>query len=149
YGTLGQCIHQGLKSEFKVEYYDSKLNDDSKLDDLLVSLKKYDLIIGCTGFTSLVNEHHIYCKNPVIFASISSSDREFDAVHLRKKHKKIQNCHNDLIIGNITLLNSGFPINFDHDYDVIDTDEFQLTRALLFASIYQASKEQTSRNGFV
>ena len=81
---------------------------------------------------------HLLRKN-VILASISSSDREFDAVVLRRQFKdKITDCHQHLFVNGIYLMNCGFPVIFDSCYDTIDTIEFQLTRSLLLAGIFQA-----------
>jgi S-adenosylhomocysteine hydrolase len=149
YGILGKCIHQHLKDQYHIDFYDPNLLDERGVQNLLSSLNRYDLIIGCTGTTSMPKENYKYCKKPVVFASVSSSDREFDAVHLRRQHSQVDQCHIDMKVGPITLLNSGFPVNFDHDHDLIDTDDFQLTRALLFASIYQASTDEFRGNGFI
>jgi hypothetical protein len=53
------------------------------------------------------------------------------------------------MVDGITLLNCGFPITFDEDYDSIDTDDFQLTRALILASVYQASVTSQNLHGFL
>lgn len=148
YGTLGQCIHQRLMEQYDVDFYDEN-HKAQGIQNLLFSLDRYDLIIGCTGTTSLPKENYKYCKKPVVFASVSSSDREFDAVHLRRLNSRVHKCHVDMKVGSITLLNSGFPVNFDHDHALIDTDDFQLTRALLFASVYQASTDEFRSNGFI
>jgi hypothetical protein len=70
--------------------------------------------------------------------SASSSDREFDAISLRKQIPFYTNPHQDVRVGKILLINSGFPINFDEFY--LDSVEFQLTRSLLLTSIFQAIK---------
>lgn len=53
-----------------------------------------------------------------------------------------------LTVEGITVLNCGFPVNFDEDYDAIDTDDFQLTRALILTSIYQAAIKNPRVQGF-
>ena len=149
YGSLGQSIHQNLISIFRVDFFDPKFKDILGLKNLHKNLNKYDLIIGCTGATSLPGIYHKLLKKGVILASTSSSDREFDGVHLRKLLPPNDDCHADMEINGITLLNSGFPINFTPNYDESDTLEFQLTRALIVASIYQAVVQKPINKGFV
>ena len=149
-GILGKTLYQVLKNNdfspciFDVNCERSQI-EPSMLDSFL---KKFDLILGCTGTTSLKAEKYKYLKKSVVLASISSSDREFDAVFFRKQTLKYSNCHFDVSVNGIKLLNSGFPINFDNDYDLIDSDEFQLTRALLAASICQVYQTKKNIKGF-
>ena len=142
-GILGNTMYEILNPCFNAFLFD-KLPEkyhmkNENLDDVL---KKADLIIGCTGTISLSHEKHALLKKNVTLISISSSDREFDSVYLRKKYKFINNCHTDIQVNGITLTNCGFPINFDDDYEAIDPNDFQLTRALIFSSIYQAYFEK-------
>lgn len=150
YGTLGKIIFSTLKDKFHVTYFDK---DPSKsmisLSTLKNCLHQYDLIIGSTGETSLSQDTFKYLKKPTVLASVSSSDREFDSVHLRQKTKRTFNCHSDLNIEGILLLNCGFPINFDADYSKIDTDNFQLTRSLIFGAVCQASLTDSTTKGFL
>ncbi len=148
-GVLGQKIYEILKDRFLVSIYD-ELPEKSTIaqGELKERLKEFDLIIGCTGFTSLTFDDYRYLKKPVILASISSSDREFDSFHFRKLNP-VKNCHDHVTINGITLLNCGFPITFDADYDSTDTVEFEITRALLLASIYQSSITCLSLKGFL
>ena len=150
YGTLGQVVYNHLHHHYAVSYFDA---DPSKSliskNDLKNLLKDFDLIIGTTGETSLSTQDFKYLKPSVVLASISSSDREFDSIHLRKKTAKTHNCHTDMQIGGITLLNAGFPINFDEDYAEIDTDDFQLTRALILSAVCQAQQTPQKEKGFI
>ena len=96
------------------------------------------MIVGATGNSSL-NILEAECKENACFVSASSSDREFNALPLRKKCKATQNCHQHLFHKSRYLLNCGFPINFDENYNQIDGEQFQLTRAILLAGVFQAS----------
>lgn len=149
YGTLGQAIHQSLVNTFEVDCYDPKLKGILGIKDLRTKLKTYDLIIGCSGSTSVTKEMHSLCKSNVVLASISSSDREFDAVFLRRQCPQMNDCHEDVVINGRILLNGGFPINFSSDFSSSDTDEYQLTRALIVASIFQSANEKTNHNEFI
>jgi hypothetical protein len=138
-----------LKDRYLISTFDSVPEKSTiKPDEFKTRLGEFDLIIGCTGSTSLTFEDFSYLKNPVILASISSSDREFEAFKFRKLNP-VKNCHSHVTVDGITLLNCGFPITFDEDYDSIDTDDFQLTRALILASVYQASVTNQSLHGFL
>lgn len=150
FGTLGKVVYNSLHTTYNISAYDT---DPSKntlpSQDLRHHLKDYDLIIGATGETSLTYQDFSYLKKPVVLASISSSDREFDAVYLRMKAPQTQQCHTDLLIEGVTLLNCGFPINFDDDYQTIDTDNFQLTRSLILGAVCQAYLTDTQKPGFI
>jgi S-adenosylhomocysteine hydrolase len=149
FGVLGQKIHEILKDTYLISVFDA-VPEKSTIapDEFKTRLGEFDLIIGCTGSTSLKFEDFKYLKKPVILASISSSDREFESFKFRKL-KPVKNCHSPVMIDGITLLNCGFPITFDEDYDSIDTDDFQLTRALILASVYQASVTDQNLRGFL
>lgn len=148
YGTLGQAIYKVLKERYFVSVFDTA-PEKSRISshDFKTKLAEFDLIIGCTGTTSLSFADFIYLKKPVVLASVSSSDREFEAFKLRSSQPQ-KNCHADIVVEGITLLNSGFPIPFDEDYDSIDVDDFQLTRALILVSVYQAITTNSKFNGF-
>jgi S-adenosylhomocysteine hydrolase len=149
FGVLGQKIHEILKDRYLISIFDS-VPEKSTIapHEFKKRLGEFDLIIGCTGSTSLTFEDFRYLKKPVILASISSSDREFESFKFRKLNP-VKNCHSHVMVDGITLLNCGFPITFDEDYDSIDTDDFQLTRALILASVYQASVTSQNLHGFL
>lgn len=148
FGVLGQKIHEILKNRYLISIFDS-VPEKSTIapDEFKTRLGEFDLIIGCTGSTSLKFKDFRYLKKPVILASISSSDREFESFKFRKL-SPVKNCHSHVTVDGVTLLNCGFPITFDEDYDSIDTDDFQLTRALILASVYQASITGLTLRGF-
>jgi S-adenosylhomocysteine hydrolase len=150
-GSIGGQLYHLLKNIFEVSTYDltSSKTMISK-NDFEVSLSNFDLIIGATGKRTITRKQHKLLKKNAILASASSSDREFDAVYLRRKiNKPLTDCHQDLFIDNIYLLNCGFPVIFDTSFDVIDTDEFQLTRSLLLSGILQAATYRESEKGFI
>jgi S-adenosylhomocysteine hydrolase len=150
YGALGTHIHACLDNKFDVDVFDIKHKRSiCQKHELWQVLSKYDIIVGCTGETSLTSVDYQYLKKPVVLASTSSTDREFDAVHLRRKQPQIFDCHHDITVDGITLLNCGFPVNFDNDYASIDTDDFELTRALLFTSVCQAYLQNSQQNEFL
>jgi S-adenosylhomocysteine hydrolase len=150
-GPIGSKIHEILSQDFHVEIFDTVASKSTiASQDFEASLKRFDLIIGCTGKHVLTSEHYRLLKENVILVSASSSDREFQAVALRSKLPKVIDCHQNLFVNGICLINCGFPINFDAEYREIDCDELQLTRSLLLAAILQASHmTDFSTKGFV
>ena len=133
-GAIGSSIYMTLKNDYEVYVYDKK-----KEANLKNHLQVADIIIGCTGERSISFSKYKYLKEGCVLISGSSSDREFDAVHIRRRCKKnIVSCHDDIKGGNLTLLNCGFPINFDGNRNSVAPEKIQLTRALLLAAILQA-----------
>lgn len=147
-GAVGNQVKQLLSSDYKVFTYDiDSEKSDFTQKQLQANLDSFDLIIGATGNTSLTKDFHPYLRNSVILASISSSDREFDAYHLRRKVNGTSTCFQHLLIDGIHLLNCGFPVNFNNS-NVDEPYFFQLIRALIIKAIIQASK-LSYQNGFI
>ncbi|MBS0605292.1 MAG: hypothetical protein JSS60_09715 [Verrucomicrobia bacterium] len=148
-GVLGAKIKEILEKSYEVKCYDVNPEvSDIAPHQLQQELKEFDLIIGCTGRTSLTEADHKHLKKGCTLMSISSSDREFDAISLRKKTAKTVSCFEDVVVDGIKLLNCGFPINFTGQGEKEDLNLIQLTRALIISSIQQASVCQ-SKPGFV
>lgn len=137
-GYIGKGIFHKIKNFYNTKVYD---NNPSVSDILEKDLEKHlcdtDLIIGCTGTTSLPRSYHKYLNNCML-VSTSSSDREFDAVYIRKKKPKEVICHQTVHIDDISLANSGFPINFDGDKHSVAPEKIQLTRSLIILGIFQS-----------
>lgn len=150
YGTIGQSVCKALKDKYEISHFDLCIERSMfSSKSLKNELGAFDLIIGTSGEASISKDLFPYLKKPVILSSISSSDRELDAAYLRRSQEKTHNCHADLHINGITLLNCGFPINFDADYRAIDTTEFQLTRSIILGAICQAYKTATDVARFI
>lgn len=147
YGAIGSAIHAVLKKDYPVQVYDKKI--PKKEIAFNEHLQVADMIIGCTGEISLPFSQYKYLKKGCILVSASSSDREFDAVHIRRKSKDIKSCHDDIESEGITLLNGGFPINFDGNRNSVAPQKIQLTRALLMAAILQAYEMPKSSFGIL
>lgn len=141
-GAVGNAIYEKLNSTFLVKRYDldSKLSD-YKNESLKAILGEFDMIIGSTGKEIIDISLYKYLKDDAILVSVSSSDREFSAVNLRKMIDKKITCHDDLKVKSWYLLNGGFPINFDGAEDSASSEEIQITLALLFASLCLAVKQ--------
>ncbi len=148
-GPVGSTIHSQLKDNYSVFRFDYEVDkSDITIEEFNNKLKDFDLIIGCTGVTSISKDQHKYLKKGVILVSLSSMDREFDASHLRKKHPKMTSCWNHLDCNGINLINMGFPISFDCPEDIDDPLFFQFTRSLIMSAIYQATNTST-KAGFI
>lgn len=144
-GALGKFLTHTLRDHYDVVCYD-KIPHLSEIDTDDLDVSTFDLIIGATGNSILSHEHISNLKDGVILASASSSDREFDAFQFRKKIKQTHNCHKDLYVDGIHILNSGFPVNFQGaDEDSIPLERIQLTIALMFCSIFKGVAEKKSK----
>jgi len=147
-GSIGSALQSVLESEFNPSAYDIDTNkSDFTNQELLKILPNFDIIIGCTGKTVLTLKDKKYFKNTVILASSSSADKEFEAVKFRLFAPINNNPHQDIKLKGITLLNSGFPLNFQGT-EIEDWKEIQLTRALMFSAIC-ISVIHKYRNGIV
>lgn len=140
-GPIGKAVQGRLSHRMFVETFDIDPSLSNLQGDLFSALKNYQLIIGCTGTTSIPHKEHSKISDGTILVSASSSDREFDAVYLRQKLTENSSCHQDLLIQQKLLLKSGFPVNFDGERENIDPEHIQLTIALITAGILQASVE--------
>lgn len=137
-GYIGKGIYDKINKYMNAKIFDKSPSlSHIEEEHLEENLKNADLIIGCTGTTSLPKSLHDRLKNCML-VSTSSSDREFDAVYIRKKKEKDFICHKTVQTENISLANSGFPINFDGDKHSVPPEKIQLTRSLIILGIFQS-----------
>ncbi|MDP1609524.1 MAG: hypothetical protein Q8M11_00590 [Sulfuritalea sp.] len=122
------------------------------------------VLLGCTGVmvdqvdVALFKREYINARHkrmPVApqialpakyFASCSSGDREFSRLipHMLQIDRKYRengyaNATGQVGQANVTLLNGGFPLNFDRQVEYEPFDRILLTRELTLASIMQAN----------
>lgn len=137
-GAIGQTIKNLLRDRCDVSGCDA----DVKLCDFggkyLEKLPEFDVIIGTTGKPILQNVDLPKLKKGVVLASASSSDREFPAAEMRVAAGIIGDCHADIELNGVRLLNGGFPVNFAGQKDPTPPKKIQLTRALLLAGVCEA-----------
>lgn len=127
-GAIGSAVKAELHRFGK-----TSINID--LDTPLRNLEKdYDLVVGCTG-ENVLNAKDLDSGEDVVLVSASSSDREFTAVDIRKIFTQNTDVHKDYVYQNVTLANSGFPINFDGNEQFLPLEKIQITEALAFASV--------------
>ncbi len=121
-----------------------------KTDIEYLDFSNFDIIIGATGTRMMIHNYYDTLKNGATLVSVSSSDREFDAVHFRKLSKKIYNTHDDITYKNIKLLNCGFPLNFSGEDSVsVPLHKIQLVCALLMLGVCELAKCDTKQKDFV
>lgn len=141
-GAIGTALADVLRPRHdRVDVYDTRSGCMTPID-LPNAIGGYDVIIGATGATSVPASMHELLRPGVLLMSASSSDREFDAVALRRRTTPNPDCHADLRVADgsvdATLLNSGFPVNFDGSPMCGDAS-MALTMALLAAAVLYAS----------
>lgn len=145
-GPIGIAIYNQIKNNGLVKVYDTNNNlSQIKESDFLKTLPKYDCIIGCTGKTTISKNLHKLISAGTSLISVSSSDREFDSLYLRKLVARNNNCHANLFINELLLVNSGFPVNFDGKRENIHPDQIQLTIALIAAAMAQSTKMKSHK----
>lgn len=126
------------------EINSAKFNRVDSLEQLLISS---EVIFGCTGKDVFSQELNILdsIEDNKFFVSCSSEDREFYSLIQLSKTK--QKWLDDVVVTmantkKITILNGGFPINFDYHPESVPRNSIDLTRALLLASFAQAISHQ-------
>jgi hypothetical protein len=151
-GIIGECIVQELLERgYNVFVYDEKvkktgnkiLNNARWCDNLGQLISNADYILGCTG-RDITKEEAILesIKTNKIFISCSSEDKEFFTFLKTLKWEEngcLDDLHCSLPNGAvITILNGGFPVNFDRNSEIASANDIQLTRGLLLGAIMQA-----------
>lgn len=107
------------------------------LGDLLV---RSDLILGCSGTDALAQADMSMLRGKKLFASCSSSNVEFKSILERLPPRGVfQSASGPIGGATCTVLNGGFPINFDRVTEWELFDEILLTRKLCFEGVVQAS----------
>lgn len=137
-GSIGRAIESSLKDSCCISSYDiTHIDKIPQHEYFRNNLYKFDIVIGCTGNSSITPEYFSALKPGVVLVSVSSSDREFSAQHLRQMTFDQLQCHDSFTVRNITVLNGGFPVNFSGLASATDPEIFELTRALLIGAILE------------
>lgn len=149
-GAIGKSVYERIRLDFEAKIFD--LNAELSMiesKDLNHSLSTSDLIIGCTGKTILGSTHYKLLKKGVVLVSASSSDREFEAFHFRRKIPPFKNPHTNIRVNGVNLLNGGFPINFSGHKHSVPAKLIQLTRSLLACGILQGLSKDILTSGII
>jgi hypothetical protein len=164
YGEIGRSVAlaarlQGSRCVGVFDLDKAKCNDAedegfSVFESIRQALRDSDLVIGCTGNSCIPQTASAYLNKGTILASASSSNVEFMSLGLRpdrlfpwrwkfafQPDSPFLRVHGDYgteFGGDVCLLNSGFPINFNGAVDPIRAQDIQLTRALMLAGALQS-----------
>jgi S-adenosylhomocysteine hydrolase len=139
-GAIGCQLYEVLRNSYHVVRFDvDQARSDLPESRFEEALGRADVVIGCTGRTVLRGRECRLLKKGAVLVSASSSDREFDAVGMRRRAGPISDCHADVEVDGICLANCGFPVNFRGERDTIAPELIQVTRALLAAGVLQAA----------
>lgn len=153
-GSIGNAIFNDFqKRGIGCFYYDPIEKDfgEGNLSSIDELLHKSDIIIGATGLNVLQEVPFERIEGHKILISVSSADLEFSSI-LQFQEKPIDTIeiriHDKL---SFTVLNGGYPINFDRENDATPDDEIVLTRCLLYIGMMQAEmllREDEFKSGF-
>lgn len=133
--------------------YDIAHHDKVEIIDL-VKNNRINIIIGVTG-TNILNEIQTQeikdaLDYNVYLISMSSADREFPTTYIRKNGIAPREIHGDVVWGNLTLINKGFPITFKGKRYESTPKEIEKTICLLYGSTLEAILEtENSKDGFI
>jgi len=146
-GSIGKELFNLLKNNFETHIYDVQQHiSDFGKTELTNIISDFALIIGATGEELTNGKIYSKLKKGAILVSASSSDREFNAVNLRKSAPITKECHEDIFVNDIWLLNCGFPLNFDGNKNSASPEKIQLTRALMLSAICLAMEKEYQKD---
>jgi len=142
-GSIGTSVIKALKEKsINVICYDKNKGFNKPLEEII---QEADYLIGCSG-TPIINGNIAnFIKKDIKIISASSKDTEFKKffIDLKLNFNK-KNPFSDMIniVNNkkVTLINGGFPINFNRLMEVEKEFEHEiiLTRGLWLVAILQA-----------
>ena len=148
YGAIGKALADAMSAQdADIVVYDQsrevrshRYENAASLDELL---QKTEIIFGCVGKDVFEGAERLLeaAQAPRIFASCSSRDVEFRSLFRFSVPTEPPGPFGDVKIsagGLHTILNGGFPVNFDREHEWEEENEVALTRALLLAGVYQA-----------
>lgn len=142
-GPIGQAMRVLLRSRYKVSGCDTIADRCDFAGNYQDHLGDFDVVVGATGQTIIGLNEFPKLKPGVLLASVSSSDREFTAVELRRL-APVVDCHQNVEVNNIRLANGGFPINFDGNVYSVAPEKIQLTHALLLAAVFEVREADST-----
>jgi hypothetical protein len=153
-GPIGSNVFSILNNKgYFIIGHDSAFDSESEIVNL-VKDNHINVIVGATG-SNIVDEHVLTEINQnlaykVYLISMSSSDREFPALHIRRQGVIPEKIHSDIFWNNIVLVNNGFPITFKGSRHESTPEEIEKTIALLYGSVLSGMfTDQTYDRGFI
>jgi hypothetical protein len=147
-GAIGQAIAQSLQPDIRPLAYDGSLDGSAsvssawqRVSSLDVLMQESDVIIGSSGTDALARVALERVRGHKILISASTSDTEFFSLLNIAGFPDTQfgtinvHVHRSLTC---SILNGGFPINFDRQKEWEPLRDIQLTRSLLYLGFVQA-----------
>lgn len=145
FGAIGTGVAKALENICQVKVFDPAFTDQFLLIEYL---KIADVVIGCSGTTSLKHSQYKYLKKNAILVSFSSSDREFEAHKFRQLFPQTDNPLSSFN-SKVQLIQCGFPINFWQSRNNMPLDKIQITLSLLQSAIYQSINKANFPNEII
>lgn len=132
--------------------YDIAHHGQAELIDLIRN-NDINMVVGATG-SNILNERQLQAlenafSRKLYFISMSSADREFPAVCIRKKGILSPDVHGDVAWNDLVLINNGFPITFKGNRYESTPEEIERTIGLLYGSTLEAVTRNVVPTGFV
>ena len=154
-GPIGENIFSLFKeTDYFTIGHDIKNGNTDEIEDLITA-NKINIVVGATGSEIMNGSQLMEIENEDVSAekiyliSVSSSDREFPAVHIRMGSKPSDIIHSDSAYKNIVLVNGGFPVTFKGNRYEANPEKIEKTIALLFGSVLHSIKNSFQENIFV
>ena len=147
-GSIGMAIRNELARDgikaitYDINHHHSQTPRGTEaVTSIDTILNKSDIVIGCTGGDVLRGVALDRVQGDKILVSASSADVEFYAAlnlasftHLNYGTVPVK-VHSRL---NLSILNGGYPINFDRQREWEPSDDIQITRCLLYVGLMQS-----------
>lgn len=133
--------------------YDIAHHDKSELVNLIRD-NNINVVVGVTG-SNILNEEQLQQIKDLLdyklyLISMSSADREFPTIYMRKNGTRSPEIHGDVIWDNLVLVNNGFPITFKGNRYESTPEEIERTIGLLYGSTLEAlTNNEIGQLGFV
>jgi hypothetical protein len=165
-GAIGSnVLHYLLRRGHTVVAYDENRNAFNgpihknlyRVQNVNAVIARADYILGCTGKDTLKDTERSLLEGMVgskKLISCTSEDKEFYSLRKASDTERsieLDN-HGDIVYhtkmgGKITLVNGGFPVNFDQSGESVPAIDIQLTRALMLGACIQAGRQASKPEG--
>lgn len=172
FGSVGQATTEEVKRRLPEASIDVVEIDTLKHDQIrtlgcnplkqLSEARQYDLVLGCTGYNSFKLDQRALLANGAILASGSSAAVEFNRAGfveladafpddeievLNRAETRRMGIHAPITFQQegrkqFSLLNAGFPVNFDGRMECLPSRIIQATHVLLFEAARQALRSK-------
>ena len=128
-----------------------------RVQNVSAVIARAEYILGCTGKDTLKDTKDNFLETTIghkKLISFTSEDKEFYSIRKAMDMQKSIELDNrgDVIYhteagGKVTLINGGFPMNFDQSGESVPALDIQLTRALMLGACIQAGRQASKPEG--